>query len=1189
MHTLYLRALEIQGFKSFPDKTRLTFEKDITAIVGPNGSGKSNISDALLWVMGEQRSKTLRGGKMEDVIFGGTEKRSPMGFAQVSLVLDNSGHMFDVDCDEVTITRRYYRSGESEYYINREAVRLRDVTELLMDTGLGRDGYSVIGQGRIAEIVSAKSTDRREIFEEAAGIARYRRRKEEAERKLEHTDENLLRINDKIDELEMQVEPLRKQADTAKKFLILRDEQRSLEISVWMETLDRLRKQSETVSADYENARNSLKNAETELEALYAAAENFSSKMRECDVQAEKLRESLSAEESAASERESGIAVLKAGMLHSQENVDRLQTELGEQADRAKDLQRQLDESEARLNEIAGSKTASEIAVGQTLRDIESNAEAAGEAQRGLKELISRENAAGETLAEQKTMMSVLSDKLSELSDRTGSIDRDIVSGEERYDQATAKLRESSGRLAEAKNHLDEVNNVISGRKMLMSGREQRVSELTAKLNSLTVDRRSAQSRAAMLEELEKEFEGMGKAVKNVMRAAQRGSLRGVFGPVAGLLSVDERYTLAIETALGGSMQDIVVDTPESGKAAIEMLKRSDGGRCTFRPLSVMKPNMLRRVPDTQEGYLGVASALIKYDKKFENIFLNLLGRTVVAETLGDAVRISKSSDGQLRIVTLDGQLINAGGSMTGGSVSRNAGILSRANELKKLRERCGQLETACRSCEQELEGAKRELEGAKYELEVASAEQTEAMENYHRCESENAQCRLLQSAADEYLEKLEAEKTGLGASIKQCREQIAALTRSKDETESELRRVRESISLSNEGGERFERRREELAEKLSELRSGIASLDAERDATYKSRQSLMELLAVLSGDEEQRVKSIAAAKKHIAELDKQIEEASAAAAEHHRHIDEIKAQIEGVNALRLELEGRRTKNEKAAQDKNRELMDMQSVCAGLEQKKLTSEMEESQIVDKLWESYELSRSAAEELRQPVENMPQAQKRISELRREISRLGSVNIGAIEEYDRVSERYNFLSTQRNDVDKAKKELEKIISDITTEMKDIFSAQFKAIAESFRGVFLDLFGGGKASLELEDESNVLECGIEIKVQPPGKAVTTISLLSGGEKSFVAIALYFAIMKVRPTPFCIMDEIDAALDEANVARYADYMRSMADKTQFIAITHHRATMEEADMLYGVTMQEKGVTTVISVDLEEAERSIS
>ena len=1003
---MYLKALEIQGFKSFPDKTLISFEKDITAIVGPNGSGKSNIADAILWVMGEQRSKTLRGGKMEDIIFGGTEKRSALGFAQVSLIIDNSEHIFDCDNTELMLTRRYYRSGESEYYINREAVRLKDINSLLMDTGLGRDGYSIIGQGRIAEIVSTKSADRREVFEEAAGISRYRSRKEESERKLQKTEENLLRINDKIDELELQVEPLKKQSEVAKKFLVLRDELRLREISVWMATLDKLHSQADAVNNDYENAKRELDNAHRSLEALYASSGNISERMREKDVEAEAARQSLSEIEGRAAECDSEAAVLRANIQSSVEATERMKKDIAEAETRVGEIGTQIEENRARIDAL---------------------------------------------------------DKV----------------------------------LAELQDKLISNNNVLEGCRMKLSTRETAAEQLRDKVNKLSVDCRSMDARIHMLSEMEKEYEGFSKAVKTVMRESQRGNLRGVHGPVANLVKADNECALAIETALGAAMQNIVIDTQNDGRSAIEMLKRTDSGRATFLPIDTVKGNIMKDAPVNDPGFVGVAYDLVQFDAKYDGIFANLLGRTVVAETLADAVRMSKANGNRLRIVSLDGQLINAGGSMTGGSAARGTGILSRANELEELKKRRIKLESEFNNASSELDRARNALSGLRYELDMALEDQ-------------------------------------------------------------------------------------------AEIRRDTASNEAEKRATELAIGQLKVLLEALSGDSEARRGAIKKAEDDRRGIESRLEAVLTKRTNILAEAEKKRAEISEINNKRLELEGRRTKADKDAQERNRELLDLERSCARFEQKKLAADMEEKQILDKLWENYELSFTAAQDIRQPVENLAKETRGINDLRRQISALGTPNIGAIEEYERVSTRYEFLTGQRDDVEKAKKELLGIINDVTSEMQEVFLREFKLIDENFRTTFLELFGGGKASLILEDEENPLECGIEIKVQPPGKAVSNISLLSGGEKAFVAIALYFAILKVRPTPFCVMDEIEAALDEANVIRYADYMRNMCEKTQFIVITHRRGTMEEADHLYGVTMQEKGVSKVIELDLEEAQRSI-
>ena len=1003
---MYLKALEIQGFKSFADKTRLSFEKDITAIVGPNGSGKSNISDAILWVMGEQRSKALRGSKMEDVIFGGTEKRGALGYAQVSLIIDNSARIFDSDSSEIMLTRRYYRSGESEYYINKEAVRLKDINALLMDTGLGRDGYSIIGQGRIAEIISSKSTDRREVFEEAAGISRFRYRKEEAERKLEKTEENLLRINDKIEELEMQVGPLKKQAEVARQYLLLRDELRVAEISVWMATLDKLHAQNDSVKLEYEQVSLELEKAKEELQALYASSEGISERMHRKDVETEQARERLSAAEGEAAQCESLAAVLRADVRSTEENRDRMLGDIAEQENRVREVQKNIDALQARM----------------------------------------------------------------------GEIDRDL---KELQEQSLAN------------------KNAVDGCRMKLQSRETNLNNLTEKANRLAVDGRTMDARIKLLGDMERDFEGFSKAVKSVMRESERGNLRGIHAPVAKLLRTDDEFALAIETALGAAAQNIVTDTMNDGRSAIEYLKRTYGGRATFLALDTVKGSAMKDAPERDPGFVGVASELVRFAEQYRGIAENLLGRTVIAEALPDAIRMSRNSGSRLRIVTLDGQLISPGGAMTGGSSVKGSGMLSRANELEKLRKNREKLREQEKTCAQELERARADLASVRYQLDRELEEQ-------------------------------------------------------------------------------------------SELKSRSSSLEAEKRAGESSGAQMQLLLDSLSGDSRERQKHVEAFESKIESFKARLREKENELALIHQKAAAIREEIGAISKAKLELEGKRTRAEKDAQTRNSEILDLERRAARIEQKKLAAEMEEKQILDKLWDSYELSHSAAQGLRQPVESLAKAGRQASELRGKINALGTPNLGAIDEYERVNTRYEFLSEQRSDVDKAKAELLGIIKDITGQMEEVFVTRFHEIDACFRETFLELFGGGKAALKLEDENDVLNCGIEIKVQPPGKALSNISLLSGGEMAFVAIALYFAILKVRPTPFCVMDEIEAALDEVNVNRYASYMRRMADKTQFLVITHRRGTMEEADMLYGVTMQEKGVSTVIELDLDQAQKTI-
>ena len=1185
---MYLKALEVQGFKSFPEKTRLSFEKEITVIVGPNGSGKSNISDAILWVMGEQKTRMLRGGKMEDVIFGGTEKRGAMGFAQVTLILDNTERVLQLDTDEVSISRRYYRSGESEYYINREQVRLRDVTELLMDTGLGTDGYSIIGQGRISEIVSAKSTDRREIFEEAAGISRFRHRKDESERKLARTEENLLRIGDKISELELQVGPLKEQSETAKKYLLLRDELRVQEVSLWMANLDRLQEQSETLRADYDRSVVDCTAARSEQDRLYAESERLAERMRETDVRAEEMRQQLRTTEAAAADAESEAAVIRTNLENNADALLRLQREIGEHTDRANSLQRQVEEHRQRIGDIdRGRASLTEQETEIRLREAE-NASGMDEQNRRISGMVARESEINSSLAENRAAVQLLEENLTELEERAARWEEENRLAEEKSAEASRRLTEANKQLAEAREKEQSLANIIAGHTMLMGSRESKAAELAEKQTKLTVNLRSCEGRIRMLSELEREMEGLANASRLVTREAERGALRGVHAPIAKLIRVEDRYALAVETALGGHMGDIVVDTQEDGKAVIGFLKNRNGGRVTIQPIDVVRPSRLREEPKGEEGYIGICSDLVQTDGVYADIISSLVGWVAVAETLADAIRIARRHNNKFRIVTLDGQVVNAGGSLTGGSAAKNTGILSRANELERLKKDQTRLEEELRRTTEDRREAERVLESARYDLEAAREEHTGALQECARLEGFAAQAQLLRTAAEEALDALDEEKLTSAKRKQELRQRAEALEAASREAEAEREALRADLENESAGAEDLAARRKELEDRISEIRAGQAALDAEKNTALLAIRQLEQLRQELQGDEARSRSAIDV----VTESSARLEERQGVCRE---RLDTLNGQIETQKTAlsqlierKMEMEGRRSAADRAAQEKNRQLLDLERNSALLEQKKQAADMEEKQLLDKLWDSYELSRTEAQTVRQPVESVAKSTRQVSELRRSMNALGTPNLGAIEEYKRVSERYEFLSGQRDDVEKSRQEILKIISEITVQMEEIFRREIVQIDDAFRRIFVELFGGGKASLALEDENDVLNCGIDIRIQPPGKAVSNISLLSGGEKAFVAIALYFAIMRVRPTPFCVMDEIESALDEENVIRFSKYMRRMSNKTQFIAITHRRGTMEEADQLYGVTMQEKGVSSVLSMDMDEALKTI-
>jgi chromosome segregation protein len=1184
---LYLRSLEIQGFKSFPEKTRLTFDKPITAIVGPNGSGKSNISDAILWVMGEQSTRTLRGGKMEDVIFGGTQRRAQVGFAEVSLVLDNADRVFDLDNTEVMITRRYYRSGESEYYINRQLVRLRDVNELLMDTGLGREGYSIIGQGKIDAILSAKSTDRREIFEEAAGISRFRHRKEDSERKLQHTEENLLRINDKISELSLQVEPLREQAETAKKYLILRDELRGVEISVWMDSLDQLQLQVKKTAEDQLAAAEQKKSVETELQEFYEGAQTFSDKMRDKDIEADGVRARISEAEAQSAELDSAVAVLRSKLENNIGESERIKKELDEQEGRDGGIKAQIDERSARINDITNEKNELSQRSSGLLRELDALTGTAGEAAKRLGELVQRENDLLGSISDHKARLSALASTAQEMYDRESTVALDTAAASDKLSQLETEAAACNEDLKNARTEADSLKNMISGHAMRVESRRKRAEMAGDKKTKVTIELNALKSRMSLLTEMERDYQGYSKAVKLVMQEAQRGILKNIHGTVAGLIKTDDKYTVAVETALGGAMQNIVVGTEEDGKEAINMLKRRDGGRATFLPVSTIRGHALNdKGLFLEQGFEGIALDLVRFDEKYEGVYANLLGRVAIVRDMDDAIRISRKYKNSFRIVTLDGQVINAGGSMTGGSSASNAGILSRANELVQLAEQEKIVAESLGRAEREQGEAVRELSAAEYELEVANAEMRSAEDKILKLETNSNHYRLLLDAAEGSLEALRTEAETLA-------ERIAVNSRETEEVraaisgcENAAAEIRSSIINATEGQEQLSAERDRITNDLSELRAKEASCDAEREALMKAVSELSALREDLTGGRLQQLGYLDALKLKNEEILNDIAQNEIELGKLAEKLEGFKARVIKITEEKLEMEAERTRRDKMMQEKNRELLELERECARLEQKKLAAEMEEKQIVDKLWDTYELSRTTALGLRQELSSLPEARKRIAELKREIGKLGNPNIGAIDEFERVNARYTYLTEQRDDVEKAKNELTTIIRDITSEMRSIFAKEFEVINTCFKQTFLELFGGGQASLELEEPDDILNCGIEIKVQPPGKSLKTLTLLSGGEKAFVAIALYFAILKVRPTPFVVMDEIEAALDETNVLRFAEYMRRMSDRTQMIVITHHRGTMEEADVLYGVTMQEQGVSRVLSIDLEEAER---
>ncbi|MCL2819878.1 MAG: chromosome segregation protein SMC [Oscillospiraceae bacterium] len=1187
MFTLYLKSLEIQGFKSFPTATRLTFDKPITGIVGPNGSGKSNISDALLWVMGEQSTKTLRGGKMEDVIFGGTQRRNQMNYAEVSLIFDNTEGRLDLDTSEVMLTRRYYRSGESEYYINQSLVRLKDMNDLLMDTGLGREGYCIIGQGRIAEILSTKSKDRREIFEEATGISRYRHRKDESERKLQQTEDNLLRIGDKISELELSINPLREQAEIAKRFLLLRDELRGLEISLWLRELETLNARAEKAEIDHITAGRAFEAAKQEYDSQYEESESLSDVTRESNVEADSIREQISVSESRHNEVESSIAVMKSQLEGNAGQIESISGELQSQNEHHDGVGLQISDQEERLEEIENEKSSKDgkmKALSTELQEISNNA---GEATQVQTELLQKENVLQGEHSDMKSELSALASQAQELYDMDNSVEQELASAKSDLKEHEANYEKSKKELKKSEEEVESLENIIKGLTIKNENRTKKANIAAENVDKLVFDLKTMESRRDLLTEMEKDYEGYSKSVQRVMQEHKRGSLKNIHGTVGSLVKTEEIYAIAVETALGHAMQNIIVSTDNDGEAAINFLKRRDGGRATFLPISTIKGNALGEGEFKNDtGFEGIALDLVSYDSKYKNIYANLLGRVIVADDLNNAKVMARKHSHKYKIVTIDGQVINAGGSMTGGSRANTAGVLSRANELEQLSDRIKSYSSELTQKQRELSECVREKTAAEYELSTAGAELRTAQDIVIKGQLDESHRKLMLQAIADNINGFENELASASIRIKQNASETETLKVKITENEKETASLKEQIEKAIEGHELLTVERERVNAALSELRAESAALDAEKDAISKAVTDLYKLRDEMFGSRERQLDIINGLKTKNEQICADILEKEKESVLVLDEIEAHKQRLSKLNDRKFEIEEKRNKLSKALHDKNNELITLQNKCSQLEQRKQSVEMEEKLIIDRLWDNYELSKTAAAAIAMPIESIKSTQGRINSIKREKNELGNVNLGAIDEFERVSTRYEFLSSQRDDVEKAKIDILGIIDELTSHMQAQFTREFDIINKSFERTFKDLFGGGRASLVLEDMDDVLNCGIDIQVQPPGKQLKTITLLSGGEKAFVAIAIYFAILSVRPPPFVVMDEIDAALDDANALRFADYMRRMSDKTQMIVISHKRGTMEEADVLYGVTMQEHGVSSLLCIDLEEAEK---
>lgn len=1181
---MVLKTLEIQGFKSFPDKTALNFGKGITAVVGPNGSGKSNISDAVRWVLGETSSKSLRGSKMEDVIFGGTSARKPLGFAQVQLTLDNSDASLKDKGEIVTVSRRYYRSGESEYKIDGENVRARDIRELFMDTGLGSDGYSMVGQGKIDSIISQKNEDRRELFEEAAGISLFRHKRKDANRRLDQAQENLVRLLDILGELESRVEPLRKQSEKAQKFITLSDEKKTLEIGVWVNKINRftseLREQEHKIdaaNASYDICEKELKDIENEIEEI-------AQKTVSINTQIEQIRAGSKAYEEEALRKDGEASVLQTTLNHNNETIERLKNDIGDVDNTNLSIDAQIEEK----NEF----------IAKSEKDIELKKQELKEVTDEMNNLLSSNEEFSKLTVELNQKITALTLKLSDcrvkcsqaltsaeqIKSRQSVVDDSIAQGKKDLEEIEAKKSESEEKLNALQSRIDENNNSMQGYKIKLQTKTDKADKLKAELEKANAEFNQKQQKAKMLLDLEKNMEGFSGAVKAVMKQAQSKALSGVHGPLSSLITVDNEYSVAVEVALGAAMQNIVVGNEADAKRAIYYLKNNRVGRATFLPISAIKArNLDEHGLDDNLGFVAIASDLVECKAEYKNIISNLLGRVVIVEDMDCAIGIAKRYSNRFKIVTVDGQVINPGGSMTGGSQSRGAGILSRGNMIDELNAQAKELEKACEDIKIKYKTALEEANFALAELQGAEADLQQAKEEFIRAQGEHKLVSEKYDLLSSQLNILVNEKNNSKSRIEEFEKEAKSGEEKIKEIENEIKLNETELEKTSGNASEINAKRDEFRAKSEQINLELVTLAKDNESAKLS----VEELNFRKNSQSDRVKTI---QDEIAQIEDKNKSLLISINEIKAQANDLRVKAEQSNNdvseqinQRNELEKRTTELRSEEKVKNQDREKLSGSIVRLDERKLAMKKEYDELNDMLFEQYELTKHEAEALNIQIDDMSEAKRRLHEIKVAIKGLGSINVGAIEEYKEVSERYTFLKEQIGDVEKSKNELLKIIEDLTASMSEKFLSQFNKINEEFKVCFADFFGGGKGELVLEEPDNCLESPIEIRIQPPGKSVQNINLFSGGEKSLAAMALLFSVLKVQPAPFCIYDEVEAALDDVNVERFAKYMRKMTDKTQFISITHRRGTMEEADVLYGVTMQEKGVSKLIELQTAE------
>ena len=1182
---MYLKRLELQGFKSFADKTVLELMPGITTVIGPNGSGKSNISDAIRWVLGEQSMKSLRGTKSLDIIFAGTQNRKSLGFAEASLVFDNSDGTLPIEYTEVTVTRKIYRSGETGYFINKVPCRLKDVLELFMDTGIGKDGYSIIGQGKIDEILSNKSEDRRHIFEEAAGIVKYRTRKEESEKKLEHTKLNLLRINDILSEIEGNLEPLQMQADKAKKYLNLREELKSIEIGLFVYNIEKYKKDLEELVQAIEVMQNQANEEDEKLEKIKALKEELKTSIDSITEEIENMSNIGFESQKQIEQLNSDINVAKTRISNNNENSQRYSKEIEEQNNHIKELNEEIEQKEAKKDNLKQNKEKFEKELNEKQAELDKLTQKLSSKEleiEGYKQTVEQNT---DKKYELQSEMNAQNINYQNYEKRQAQIKQEMQVTISELDSTRLNKEDIAKQFNEIENKKNKAQKSLDDVAKQRQEANQKIKSFESNINILSSDMRVKESRLKFLIETEKEKEGYIKSVKSLLQDCEnvKDLGKGMHGVLANIIEVPDELETAIEMCLGASLQNIVTETEEDAKKLVEHLRKNNLGRASFLPISSVKGKKLDKIKGQDKGVIGIASDLVKYNPKYEQIILNLLGRTVIVDNMETAIKIAKQNGYTFRIVTTDGDLINPSGAITGGSVAKKTvNILGRGKEIEKLEKEINNLKQKIEKLQRDKKNYEESIEGI-LELSTNLEKELQEIDITYATEKQKV------ISIDENIEKLQKRLTRL-------KEEQSSLEKQKEEAVSTKGNIQVEINKIAEQNQELSKIITEFAELnkddqkyIDDLNFDITNLKISVSSFDESESSIQEIQERINQELENSKQSIENKKTQIEQIKLDNENLEKSIQETLQKIEEVKANVQNSSSKIEELKQERTlKNEKLSKqeneitDKFKVIEDLKGQLVKLDVKKTKIEEDINGIYNKMWEEYELTPNNVGEYQKP-ENVQLTQRRVNVLRTEIKELGSVNVDSIEEYKNLKDRYDFMSEQRLDLENTMSKLRNVISEMTQIMKEQFKEKFKVINKNFGEVFAELFGGGKAELILEDENNILECGIEINVQPPGKKLQNMMLLSGGEKAFTAIALLFAILKINPAPFCVLDEIEAALDDVNVFRYAEYLKKFTEHTQFLVITHRKGTMEAADTVYGVTMEESGISKLLSMKLNK------